>query len=85
MDATEEMVKDGLVVKDEADALQGAKDIIAEMVSDDAKFRRWIRNFLQTRGELVSQVKDQAIDENEVYEMYYDYREPVSSINCIVY
>lgn len=80
VDATEEMVKDGLVVKDEADALQGAKDIIAEMVSDDAKFRRWIRNFLQTRGELVSQVKDQAIDEKQVYEMYYDYREPVSSI-----
>ena len=80
VDATEEMVKDGLVVKDEADALQGAKDIIAEMVSDDAKFRRWIRNFLQTRGELVSQVKDQAVDEKQVYEMYYDYREPVSSI-----
>jgi len=80
VDATEEMVKDGLVVKDEADALQGAKDIIAEMVSDDAKFRRWIRNFFQTRGELVSQVKDQAIDEKQVYEMYYDYREPVSSI-----
>jgi len=80
VDATEEMVKDGLVVKDEADALQGAKDIIAEMLSDDAKFRRWIRNFLQTRGELVSQVKDQAVDEKQVYEMYYDYREPVSSI-----
>ena len=80
VDATEEMVKDGLVVKDEADALQGAKDIIAEMVSDDAKFRRWIRNFFQTRGELVSQVKDQAVDEKQVYEMYYDYREPVSSI-----
>ncbi|HRT68767.1 MAG TPA: Tex family protein [Bacilli bacterium] len=80
VDATEEMVKDGLVVKDEADALQGAKDIIAEMVSDDAKFRRWIRNFFQTRGELISQVKDQAVDEKQVYEMYYDYREPVSSI-----
>lgn len=80
VDATEEMVKEGLVIKDEADALQGAKDIIAEMVADDAKFRRWIRNFLQTRGELVSQVKDQTIDEKHVYEMYYDYHEPVSNI-----
>lgn len=80
VDATEEMVKEGLVIKDEADALQGAKDIIAEMVADDAKFRRWIRNFLQTRGELVSQVKDQTIDEKHVYEMYYDYHEPVNNI-----
>lgn len=80
VDATEEMVKEGLVIKDEADALQGAKDIIAEIVADDAKFRRWIRNFLQTRGELVSQVKDQTIDEKHVYEMYYDYHEPVSNI-----
>ncbi|MDD3348251.1 MAG: Tex family protein [Bacilli bacterium] len=80
VDATEEMEKEGLVVKDEADALQGAKDIIAETVADDAKFRRWIRNFLQTRGELVSQLKDKAIDEKHVYEMYYDYREPINNI-----
>lgn len=80
VEATEEMIKEGLVVKDEAEALQGAKDIIAEIVADDAKYRRWIRNFLQTRGELVSQIKDKTIDEKHVYEMYYDYHEPVNNI-----
>ena len=80
LEKTEELEKEGLVVKDENDALQGAKDIIAEMVADEAKYRRWIRNFLQNKGDLVSQVKDEKADEKHVYEMYYDYKEPVNSI-----
>ena len=79
-EVTEEIEKQGLIVKNENEALQGAEDIIAEIVSDDAKFRRWIRNFLQTRGDLSSQVKDSTIDEKHVYEMYYDYKESISTI-----
>lgn len=77
---TEEMVKDGLVVKDANDALQGAQDIIAEIVSDEPKYRRWIRRLFATRGELYSYVKDESIDEKHTYAMYYNYKEPINEI-----
>ena len=77
---TEEMVKDGLVVKNALDALQGAQDIIAEIVSDEPKYRRWIRRLFATRGELFSHVKDESIDEKHVYAMYYNYKEPINEI-----
>ncbi len=77
---TEEQVKDGLVVKDVKEALQGAKDIIAEIVSDEPKYRRWIRRLFATRGELYSTVKDETLDEKHVYAMYYNYTEPVNEI-----
>lgn len=77
---TEEMVKDGLVVKDANDALQGAQDIIAEIVSDEPKYRRWIRRLFATRGELYSQVKDETIDDKHTYAMYYNYKEPINDI-----
>jgi len=77
---TEEMVKDGLVVKDAKEALQGAKDIIAEIVSDEPKYRRWIRRLYATRGELTTTAKDVSIDEKLVYAMYYNYSEPVNEI-----
>ena len=80
VDPTEEMVKDGLVVKDTKEALQGAKDIIAEIVSDEPKYRRWIRRLYATRGELATAVKDESIDEKHVYAMYYNYSEPVNEI-----
>ena len=79
-EVTEELTKDGLVVKDVDEALQGAQDIIAEMVSDEAKYRKWIRSLFQRSGELVSQLKDESLDEKRVYEMYYNYREPINSI-----
>ena len=79
-EVTEELTKDGLVVKDAEEALQGAQDIIAEMVSDEAKYRKWIRSLFQRSGELVSQLKDESLDEKRVYEMYYNYREPINSI-----
>ncbi len=79
-DATEEMEKNNLVVKNSKEALQGAMDIIAEMVSDEPKYRRWIRSFYERRAELASSVKDASLDEKKVYGMYYDYREPISSI-----
>ena len=79
-DPTEEMVKDGLVVKNENEALQGAQDIIAEIVSDEPKYRRWIRRLFATRGELYSQVKDESIDDKHTYAMYYNYKEPINEI-----
>ncbi|MGD6968470.1 Tex family protein [Rossellomorea vietnamensis] len=62
------------------DAIAGAQDIIAEMVSDNAKFREWIRNDTFKTGTLVTSVKKDAEDEKNVFEMYYDYSEPVNKI-----
>lgn len=59
------------------EALQGAHEIIAEQVSDNAKFRTWIRSYTYNKGMYVSQVKDEKIDEKGVYDMYYDFAEPV--------
>ncbi|WP_278342564.1 Tex-like N-terminal domain-containing protein, partial [Parageobacillus thermoglucosidasius] len=62
------------------EALQGAKDIIAEKVSDDAQFRQWIRQQTWKKGVIVSTVKELENDEKKVYEMYYEYEEPVHKI-----
>ncbi|RHW30564.1 RNA-binding transcriptional accessory protein [Neobacillus notoginsengisoli] len=62
------------------DALAGAKDIIAERVSDDPESRRWIRRETFKSGTVVSVVKDAEKDEKKVFEMYYEYEEPVSKI-----
>lgn len=59
------------------EALQGAHEIIAEQVSDNAKFRTWIRSYTYNKGMHVSQVKDEQADKKGVYEMYYDFAEPV--------
>lgn len=62
------------------DALSGAKDIIAETVSDDADGRKWIRTETFKSSIIESSVKDAEKDEKNVYEMYYDYSEPVHKI-----
>ncbi|WP_396954275.1 Tex family protein [Neobacillus niacini] len=62
------------------DAIAGAKDIIAEMVSDDAEGRKWVRNETFKSGKVESTVKDADKDEKKVYEMYYEYEEPVNKI-----
>ena len=60
------------------DALDGARDIIAESISDEADYRIWIRKLTMQKGRIVSQAKD---DEAEsVYEMYYHFEEPVSRL-----
>ncbi|MDA9470092.1 Transcription accessory protein (S1 RNA-binding) [Enterococcus sp. 5H] len=61
-------------------ALQGAHEIIAERVSDEPKFRSWIRDFTFKNGQYISTVKDEEKDEKAVYEMYYDFSEPVSKM-----
>lgn len=62
------------------EAISGAKDIIAEWVSDDAESRKWIRKETFKSGTVVSAVKDKDKDEKKVYEMYYEYEEPVNKI-----
>ncbi len=61
-------------------AVHGAQDIIAEAVSDDAKYREWIRQETYRNGILVSADKDAEADEKKVYQMYYEYEEAVSRI-----
>ena len=60
------------------EAIAGASDIIAEMISDNAEFRTRIRDFTRKSGILVSAAKDP--DAKSVYEMYYNFQEPVSKI-----
>ena len=67
-------------VKNIKDAIQGAKDIIAEMVSDNAKLRWKFKDLINASGSLVSKVKKDAQDEKKVYEMYYDYTEKLDRI-----
>ena len=65
-------------VNDPAEALQGAMDIIAEEVSDNADFRTYIREVTMEQGVLTSRAKDEKAE--SVYEMYYNYEEPVSKV-----
>ena len=65
-------------VKSAKEALQGAMDIIAEMVSDNADYRIFIRDLTFEEGVLVSSAKDEKAE--SVYEMYYAYQEPVKKV-----
>ena len=67
-------------VKTVDDAITGAKYIIAEIISDNAEYRKEIRKMTYRDGVLKSKVKKNAKDENKVYEMYYDYEEKVNRI-----
>ena len=60
------------------EALQGAKDILAEMVSDEADYRTWIRELTMKEGRIISGAKEETAE--SVYEMYYNYEEQVSKI-----
>ena len=63
-----------------ADAIQGAKDIIAEVVSDNAKQRWAFKDTIMQAGILQTKLKKDAVDENKVYEMYYDRSEKISQL-----
>ena len=65
-------------VEDVKQALQGAADIIAERISDKADYRTYIRDVSRRQGVIKSRAKDP--DAESVFEMYYDYEEPVSKI-----
>ncbi len=62
-------------VKTVQEAVQGAKDIIAESISDEADYRMYIRGITMEEGKIVSAARDEKAQ--SVYEMYYDYEEPV--------
>ena len=67
-------------VKNKEEAIEGAKYIIAEYISDNAYYRKYIRNNIFNHGKIVSKLKKDAEDENKVYEMYYDYSEEINKI-----
>lgn len=67
-------------VKNVDEALMGAGYIISEWISDNASYRKWIRNYTFRTGVLVTKIKKNATDENKVYEMYYDYSEPIKHV-----
>jgi len=74
----EKYINDQVLSLDEA--IEGAKYIIAEMISDDANYRKALREEMMRSGIMVTQVKKNAEDPKKVYEMYYDYNEQVSKI-----
>ncbi|MEN1938306.1 Tex family protein [Paenibacillus sp. 102] len=79
-DKVKEFVNAEKEVQSIQEALQGAQDIIAEIVSDDAAYRSWIRNITFKKGMIVSSVKDEEKDEKNIYEMYYGYEEPLQKV-----
>lgn len=60
------------------EAIAGARDIIAEGISDEANYRMWIRKATMQKGRMVSSAKDEKAE--SVYEMYYDFEEPVNKL-----
>ena len=67
-------------VKAVEDAIQGAKYIIAEWISDNASYRKSIRNNTYNFGTIKSKIKKNAQDDNKIYDMYYDYEEKIKYI-----
>ena len=67
-------------VKTIENAIEGAKYIIAEWISDNAIYRKYIRNNTYNFGTIKSKIKKNAVDENKIYDMYYDYEEKIKYI-----
>lgn len=67
-------------VKTIDDAITGAKYIIAEWISDNAYYRKWIRSYYFKNASITSKIKKNAKDENKVYEMYYEFTENIKHI-----
>ena len=67
-------------VKTPDDAITGAKYIISEWISDNAYYRKWIRNYIQNKGYIETKIKKNSNDEKKIYEMYYDFKEQVKYI-----
>ena len=67
-------------VKTIEESIQGAKDIIAEMISDEAKYRKYVKDMIVKTGVIKTSVKKNNPDEEKVYEMYYEYSERVSTL-----
>ncbi len=67
-------------VKTIDEAIQGSEYIISEWISDNANYRKWIRSFFWRTGIIISKSKKNAVDENKVYEMYYEFSESIRAI-----
>lgn len=74
----EQYISEEKGVESAADAIAGAMDIIAEMISDNADYRTWIRKTTMKKGKVTSAAKDPEAE--SVYEMYYEFEEPVSKL-----
>ncbi len=62
------------------EAIDGAKDIIAEKISDEAKYRQYTKNLINKTGILTTKLKKNAVDEKGIYAMYYDYSERIKNL-----
>ena len=62
------------------DVWSGVHEILAEKIADEAKYREWIRNFTYKNGQYTCQVKDESLDERKVYEIYYEFTQPIKSM-----
>ncbi len=78
LELAEEYVNEEKEVKTAQEAVNGAKDIIAESISDEADYRIWIRKITMQKGKIISTAKDEKAE--SVYEMYYDFEEPVGRL-----
>ena len=78
LEAAKDFISEDKEVKTAKEALDGAKDIIAESISDEADYRIWIRKITMQKGRVVSVAKDEKAE--SVYEMYYDFEEPVNKL-----
>ncbi len=67
-------------VKTVEEAVQGACYIIAEWISDNAFYRKWIRSYFYKNGVIISSLKKDAVDDAKTYEMYYEYSEVIKNI-----
>lgn len=73
----EKYIDDGKGISSAQEALEGAMDIIAESISDNADFRRWIRNYSERKAIISTKAKT---DEDSVYRLYYDHSELICKI-----
>ena len=62
------------------EALEGARHIVAERINEDAPLRKALRQLMFDEGVIVSRKCSDAVDEQEKFKMYYEYREPVKTI-----
>lgn len=74
----EKYISEEKEVKSAKEALSGAKDIIAESISDEADYRSWIRKQTMQKGKIISAAKD--VEAESVYEMYYEFEEPIGKL-----
>lgn len=62
------------------EAIDGAKDIIAEKISDEVKYRQYTKNLINKTGILTTKLKKNAVDEKGIYAMYYEYSERIKNL-----